>query len=210
MTPGMMLKVCGVNDPAFAVAAEAAGVDYLGFIFHQKSPRNVTPEQARTIVRGLSGRARRVGVFVSQTAAEIAAVCRAAGLQVVQLHRRAAEADVAALRAAGFEVWTLAGGAVGDGLLFDPSHGDGETAFRKGPYKAILAGRIGVDNLAEALACAPDILDVNSSLESAPGRKSVGKLRDFLAALRRFGNSILPDFAVCGIISAGFGWIAAV
>ena len=36
-------------------------------IFHPKSPRNVTPEQARTIVRGLSGRARRVGVFVSQT-----------------------------------------------------------------------------------------------------------------------------------------------
>ena len=83
MTPGMMLKVCGVTDPAFAVAAEAAGVDYLGFIFHPKSPRNVTPEQARTIVRVLSGRARRVGVFVSQTAAEIAAVCRAAGLQVV-------------------------------------------------------------------------------------------------------------------------------
>lgn len=103
----MKLKVCGVNDPAFAVAAEAAGVDYLGFIFHPKSPRNVDPEQARAITASLSGRARRVGVFVSQTADEIAAVCRAAGLQVVQLHRRAVEADVSALRAAGFEVWTL-------------------------------------------------------------------------------------------------------
>ena len=186
MTPGMKLKVCGVNDPAFAVAAEAAGVDYLGFIFHPKSPRNVDPEQARTIVRGLSGRARRVGVFVSQTADEIAAVCRAAGLQVVQLHRRAVEADVSALRAAGFEVWTLAGGAVGDGLLFDSSHGDGETAFRKGPYKAILAGRIGVDNLAEALALDPDILDVNSSLETGPGVKSLARLGDLLSALRKF------------------------
>lgn len=186
MNPDMKLKVCGINDAAFAIAAEAAGVDYLGFIFHPKSPRNVTVEQARAITASLSGRARRVGVFVAQTADEIAAVCRAAGLQVAQLHRRAAEADVAALRAAGLEVWTLAGGAVGDALLFDSSHGDGETAFRKGPYKAILAGRIGVGNLADALAAEPDILDVNSSLETEPGVKSVGKLRDFLAALQKF------------------------
>ena len=186
MNPGMKLKVCGVNDAAFAVAAETAGVDYLGFIFHPKSPRNVTVEQARAIAASLSGRARRVGVFVSQTAEEIVAVCREAGLQVVQLHRRASEADVAALRAAGFEVWTLAGGAVGDGLLFDSSHGDGETAFRKGAYRAILAGRIGVDNLADALALGPDILDVNSSLETEPGVKSVEKLSCLLSALRNF------------------------
>ena len=186
MNPDMKLKVCGINDAAFAVAAEAAGVDYLGFIFHPKSPRNVTVEQARSITSALDGRARRVGVFVSQTAEEIAAVCRAAGLQVVQLHRRASEADVAALRAAGFEVWTLAGGAEGDGLLFDSSHGDGETAFRKGAYKAILAGRIGVGNLADALALSPDILDVNSSLETGPGVKSVEKLSLLIRALHKF------------------------
>ena len=186
MNPAMELKVCGINDAAFAAEAEAAGVDYLGFIFHPRSPRYVTPEQARAIVAPLSGRARRVGVFVSQTPDEIVRICRTAGLQVVQLHRRASEADVAALRAAGFEVWTLAGGAVGDGLLFDSSHGDGETAFRRGPYKAILAGRIGVDNLAEALAAGPDILDVNSSLETAPGVKSVARLRDLLVALGKF------------------------
>ena len=186
MTPGMKLKVCGINNVAFAVAAEAAGVDYLGFIFHPRSPRNVTVGQACAITSALAGRARRVGVFVSQTAEEIVAVCRAAGLQVVQLHRRASEADVAALRAAGFEVWTLAGGAEGDGLLFDSSHGDGETAFRKGAYKAILAGRIGVENLADALACSPDILDVNSSLETEPGVKSVEKLALLLRALPKF------------------------
>ena len=186
MNPDMKLKVCGINDAAFAVEAEAAGVDYLGFIFHPKSPRNVTVEQARAIAASLSGRARRVGVFVSQTPDEIVRISRTAGLQVVQLHRRASEADVAALRATGFEVWTLAGGAVGDGLLFDSSHGDGETAFRRGGYKAILAGRIGVDNLAASLAAGPDVLDVNSSLETEPGVKSVGKLEAFLRAWTNF------------------------
>ena len=184
MNPDMKLKVCGVKDAAFARTAEAGGVDYLGFIFHPKSPRNVDVGHARAVCTALSGRARRVGVFVTQTAEEIAAVCRDVGLQVVQLHRRASEADVTALRAFGFEVWTLAGGAAGDGLLFDSSHGDGETAFRRGPYKAILAGRIGVDNLSDALALSPDILDVNSSLETAPGVKSVEKLAAFLAGVR--------------------------
>jgi phosphoribosylanthranilate isomerase len=108
-----------------------------------------------------------------------------ARLDVVQLHRRATEEDVAALRAAGFEVWALAGGAPGDGVLFDSSHGDGERRFRKGPYKAILAGGIGEANVAEALRLGPDVLDVNSSLETSPGVKSAALLTRFLSALGR-------------------------
>ena len=45
----------------------------------------------------------------------------------------------------------VAGGAEADGLLFDSSHGDGETKFRRGPWKTILAGGISQDNLASAL-----------------------------------------------------------
>ena len=110
---------------------------------------------------------------------------RMARLDVVQLHRRATEEDVAALRTAGFEVWTLAGGAPGDGVLFDSSHGDGERCFRKGPYKAILAGGIGEANVAEALRLGPDVIDVNSSLETSPGVKSAALLTRFLSALGR-------------------------
>ena len=60
-----------------------------------------------------------VGVFVRETPAEIIATMRRVGLDVVQLHRRATGEDVAALKHAGYEVWTLAGGAEGDGVLFD-------------------------------------------------------------------------------------------
>ena len=104
------------------------------------------------------------------------------GLDVVQLHRRAKEDEVAALKSAGFEVWTLAGGALGDGVLFDSSHGDGDTAFVRGPYKAILAGGIGKANIADAIALSPDVIDVNSSLETSPGVKSIALLRSFLAS----------------------------
>ena len=43
------LKICGVRDGAFARRAEELGVDYLGFIFAEKSPRYVTPEAAAAI-----------------------------------------------------------------------------------------------------------------------------------------------------------------
>ena len=199
----MKLKVCGINNADFAVKAAELGVDYLGFIFHPASPRHVTVEQAKAISKvvprcvspeqpseatqpkaaGNRPKPVLVGVFVKQSVDEILATMRVAQLDIVQLHRRATAEDVAAIRAAGYEVWTLAGGAPGDGVLFDSSHGDGETDFRKGDYTAILAGRMGVDNLAEALALQPDLLDVNSSLETAPGVKSIDRLVRFLDSL---------------------------
>ena len=180
----MKIKVCGITDADFAVAAERRGVDYLGFIFAPSSPRNLTLARAAAITAQLSGAARRVGVFVKQTPDEIVQIMRAASLDVVQLHRRATAADVAALRAAGYEVWTLAGGAPGDGVLFDSSHGDGETTFRQGAYKTILAGGVSAANAATFMALHPDVLDVNSSLETSPGVKSLVLLEHFLAMAR--------------------------
>ena len=181
----MKIKVCGINDAVFAAEAARLGVDYLGFIFEPSSPRFVTPEKAAEIVSSLDvslrRRVRLVGVFVREIPAEIIATMRRVGLDVVQLHRRATGEDVAALKAAGYEVWTLAGGAEGDGVLFDSSHGDGDTAFRTGGFTSILAGRIGVENVADALALKPDIIDVNSSIETEPGVKSTILLAAFLA-----------------------------
>ena len=183
MTGRPALKVCGVNDAEFAVAAEACGADYLGFIFAEGSPRRVTPEAAAAITARLSGASRRVGVFVRETPAEIDQVMRRARLDVVQLHRRASAEDVKALREAGYEVWTLAGGEPGDAVLFDSSHGDGETAFRRGPWRTVLAGGISAENISAAVATGADVIDVNSSLETSPGVKSVEKLDSLLGKL---------------------------
>ena len=184
----MKVKICGINDAVFAAEAVRLGVDYLGFIFEPSSPRYVTVEKVTEIVSSLDAslkrRVRLVGVFVRETPAQIIETMRRAGLDVVQLHRRASSEDVAALKAAGYEVWTLAGGAEGDGVLFYSSHGDGDTAFRNGNYKSIIAGRIGVENVADALALKPDIIDVNSTLETAPGVKSTILLSAFLSEVR--------------------------
>lgn len=181
------LKVCGVNDAAFAAEAERLGADYLGFIFAEESPRRVTVSDVVQICAGLAGRARCVGVFTTTPVPEILRTARACGLGIVQLHRRATASDVATLKAAGLEVWTLAGGAEGDGVLFDSSHGDGETQLRRGAFKAILAGGVSAENLPAFLAQRPDVLDVSGSLESSRGVKSVQKLQAFF---RAFANEV--------------------
>lgn len=179
------VKICGVNDAAFAAEAERLGADYLGFIFAEGSPRRVTVRDVQTMRAGLKGTAQCVGVFTTATVPEILRTVRACGLDVVQLHRRATAEDVAAIRDAGLAVWTLAGGAAGDAVLFDSSHGDGETALRRGAFKAVLAGGLSSENLAAALAQRPDVIDVSGSLESARGVKSIAKLRAFFTALAR-------------------------
>ena len=71
------LKVCGVADAAFAVEAARRGVDCLGLIFAEGSPRRVTEERAREIVgavRQAGFSPRFVGVFVKHPVAEIAEI----------------------------------------------------------------------------------------------------------------------------------------
>ena len=123
----------------------------------------------------------RGGVHDRQHAgSSVAGMC---GLHIVQLHRRAKDAEVAMLKALGYEVWTLAGGAEGDALLFDSSHGDGERTLRKGPFKSVLAGGISAANIGAALASGADVIDVSGSLESSRGVKSIERLKEFFDAV---------------------------
>ena len=185
----MEIKVCGVNDAPFASRAESLGANYIGLIFAEGSPRRVAVAEASRIAAGLAGRARTVGVFTTSTPTEIVAVAEKVGFSIVQLHRRASEADVDDLRRRGFEVWTLAGGAEGDAVLFDSSHGDGETALRKGPWKTVLAGGISAANVGDAIASGADVIDVSGSLESSKGVKSVALLEAFFDAVKTSSSS---------------------
>lgn len=177
------IKICGVNDADFAVEAERLGANYLGFVFAEGSPRQVSEGFVVATRRRLRGGARCVGVFTDATIPEIIVEARVCGLDIVQLHRRATAKEVSELRAAGLEVWTLAGGAEGDALLFDSSHGDGETVLRKGPFKSVLAGGISAANVGEALERGADVIDASGSLECSRGVKSIERLKEFFDAV---------------------------
>jgi phosphoribosylanthranilate isomerase len=87
----MKVKICGITNLEDALAATQAGADYLGFIFHRKSPRYVTVEQAQAIVAGVRRQYREkapqyVGVFVNMPPKRVRCVLYTAGLNYAQLH----------------------------------------------------------------------------------------------------------------------------
>jgi len=82
----MKVKVCGVTDPDDAALACELGADLLGINFWPRSPRAVSPAQAREVADAARGRALLVGVFVDEGPARIAEAVAAARLDLVQLH----------------------------------------------------------------------------------------------------------------------------
>ncbi len=94
----MWIKICGTTSREDAKVAVDAGADAVGFVF-AASPRRVTPEVVREIIRALPSNVEKIGVFVDASAEEIIATAEAAGLTGVQLHREYSAADVSNMRA---------------------------------------------------------------------------------------------------------------
>lgn len=178
-----LIKICGVNDALFAARAEMLGADFIGLIFAAHSPRQIGMIKAQEILAALSGRARPVAVFTDSPIEEINAIAHELHISIIQLHRKANKKDIEELHRLGYTVWTLAGGETGDAVLFDSSHGDGETTLRPLPVTTILAGGISSANILDALSSTADIIDVSGSLESSKGVKSIEKLENLFATI---------------------------
>ncbi len=56
------IKICGLSTALTVRAAARAGADYLGFVIHPRSPRRVTPEQARTLMGAMDDGPRPLSV----------------------------------------------------------------------------------------------------------------------------------------------------
>jgi phosphoribosylanthranilate isomerase len=79
------VKICGITNLEDALTAVEAGADALGFVFYEKSPRNISPDAAGKIVEKLPAQLEKVGVFVDESARRIDQSVRQAGLTAVQL-----------------------------------------------------------------------------------------------------------------------------
>jgi indole-3-glycerol phosphate synthase/phosphoribosylanthranilate isomerase len=136
-----------------------------------------------------------VGVFVDHSADEIAGIAAFVGLDVVQLHGDYDDDAVVATKARGYEVWRLYNAARGydakaaDAILLDGRRGNESRRadwslvepLRRDGCRVVLAGGISTANIAAAIATGADVIDVNSSIEVAPGKKSLALLDELLA-----------------------------
>ncbi len=69
-----------------ALTAVEAGADAVGFVFYERSPRNISVEAARGICSKLPEGVDRIGVFVNESLEKVSMVADSAGLTAVQFH----------------------------------------------------------------------------------------------------------------------------
>jgi phosphoribosylanthranilate isomerase len=80
------VKICGMTNLEDALTAVDAGADAVGFVFYEKSPRNISVEAAREIVERLPEVVEKVGVFVNESPERVSAIADEVGLTAVQFH----------------------------------------------------------------------------------------------------------------------------
>lgn len=80
------IKICGIRDIETAEVAADAGVDAIGLVFVEKSPRSISVDEAEKVVACLPAFIDPVALFVDASADLIRTVCRHLGVRTVQLH----------------------------------------------------------------------------------------------------------------------------
>lgn len=192
----MFVKICGMTSADAIEAAATAGADAVGFVF-AKSPRQVSPGDARMLAMKLPARVLKVAVFRHPEPALVAEVLETLEPDWLQTDA----ADFAALElpttCRALPVYR-SGHAPGAAeapsrLIFEgPVSGSGRTAdWREARELAartelILAGGLGPENVEDAIRTVrPWGVDVSSGVECAPGRKDPAKIAEFVARARR-------------------------
>ena len=83
----LKIKVCGITDINQAIALEAMGVDFIGFIFYPSSKRYVFNKLNAVDLKNFnSPHTRKVGVFVNEPVESIVQMVINTGLDMIQLH----------------------------------------------------------------------------------------------------------------------------
>jgi phosphoribosylanthranilate isomerase len=199
------VKICGISDPSAFDAAVAAGADWVGFVFFQRSPRYVTPAVAADLSGRHPGGPKRVGLFVDPEPDAIAAALDVARLDILQIY--GSNVDLRLLRAR-FElpIWRPVGidrpedlpndahGA--DALLLEAKPpaaatrpGGNALSFDwsllkdwRAPAQWILAGGLTPDNVATAIrTTGATAVDVSSGVERQRGVKDPALIQAFVA-----------------------------
>ncbi|HEV7257402.1 MAG TPA: phosphoribosylanthranilate isomerase [Bosea sp. (in: a-proteobacteria)] len=209
----LAVKICGLSTPETLRAALDAGADMIGLNFHPKSPRYVTLERATELAAMARSRAQIVALIVDWDMARAVELAKTLRPDWLQLHGAETPAQIREIKAAtGLPVMKALGIAsaddlaevaayrdVADRILLDAKPPKG-AAYPGGHGKVfdwsllaaldpalgfMLSGGLDPANVGQAITIVrPWGVDVSSGVESAPGIKDSGRIRDFVAAAR--------------------------
>ena len=190
----VFVKICGITDKAAVRAAVDAGADAIGFVFHDRSPRNLSIADAVRLGDFVPADIKKIAVTMHPDASlweDIQALFNPDALQtdLEDFAYLSVDPDV--------EKWpVLREGSVPKDLpeffVYEgKKSGHGETVdwviaagySRQG--RMILAGGLNAANVGEAIdKVAPFGVDVSSAVESRPGVKDPDRIRAFIEAAK--------------------------
>jgi len=190
----MRVKICGITNLKDALDAVSFGADALGFVFYPKSPRYISPSDAKEIVKSLPPFVERVGLFVNESAKDINKICRDTGMSLAQIHFEIEESELEKI-----EIETLLvvrANSKDDVLKYDDRYrlvdayceaygGSGKRLNLEwfgdiDCSKIILAGGLNSENLDEVKPYNFYGVDVSSATERIKGIKEPTKVKKFI------------------------------
>lgn len=193
----MKVKICGITNLEDALAAIDAGADALGFVFYDKSPRYISPFDAKDIVNKLPPFVQTIGLFVNEPNSFINQVCINAKMQTAQIIdddtftdfktldfryirvlRAKTKADIEKIDNEYVLVDAFVDGFGGEGKRLALEWFDDIDCS-----KIILAGGLNSDNLKELSGYNFYGVDVSSGVESYKGKKDKDKIVNFIKAV---------------------------
>ena len=195
----MKVKICGITDLQDALDAVDAGAHALGFVFYEKSPRYITPQDARKIIEKLPPFVEKVGLHVNVEAKEVNKIASISKTTLSQIHFEAdksffSELDhpyIRVIRAKTkddislhvdeyrlIDAYCEAYGGVGKRLNL-------EWFDNIDCSKIILAGGLSPENAALTCKYGFYALDVSSGVEKSKGKKDFNKVSAFIKEANR-------------------------
>lgn len=207
------VKICGLATLDDVRACADAGANYMGLVFFEKSPRNISIDAARALALAAPLGLAKVALVVNPSDAELDAITETVPLDMLQLHGKETPERVSEVKARyGLPVMKAVGIAdsddlpklesyfgVADQILVDAKPpkggelpgGNGLSfdwrliAGRRWPCPWMLAGGLTDENVSEAVRMTgAQQVDVSSGVEDAPGQKSAELIQNFVRASR--------------------------
>ncbi len=209
----LRIKVCGMRDAQNVRDVLDLSIDFMGFIFYEKSLRHVShfPSEVDFDRNPLDRRIEKVGVFVDADLEFVKDKIRSYQLDYVQLHGRESVFYCESLKKAGVKIIKAFSiderfrftntdfySFTCDYFLFDTkgklAGGNGVTFDwdllnnYDGETPFFLSGGIDVNSVAKIRELKLDKLygiDINSKFETAPAMKDVDLIRTFIAGVKQ-------------------------
>lgn len=190
----MRVKICGITNFEDAIQAIESGADALGFVFYNKSPRYIKPEEAKKIIEKLPPFIDRVGLFVNEDIDTIDTISNYCDLTLCQIHF---DVDEEALNSIGSKALPVIRAKEAKDILqyrdryrlvdvYCEAYGGSGKRLNLEWFdeidcsKIILAGGLNADNLHVLKKYNFYGVDVSSGVEHTKGKKDYEKVSKFI------------------------------